>query len=208
MNAAMIRALKATAGAGLVLPVAAPAAWLRPVATDPARLDPADVGRLTAWRNRHVRSFLTEFEATPQRTADWLTRVVGPRDSKILFMVDEPDGRTVGYMGLDYIDWERRYGEADAIVRGEDAPRGLMRAALLTLLRWGRRSLGLERLDVRVLADNPAVEFYRKVGFVEHERIPLRRTEGPGGVAWVEDRAARDAERQLVCLTWKEHGNG
>ncbi len=206
---ALLRAVKASANSGgpaLVLPVGRPAmALLRPVATDAAHLDQADVQRLTDWRNRHATSFLTEFQATPEGTADWLSRTVASKDDKILFMVDlAADGRTVGYMGLDYIDWPASYGEADAIVRGEEAPPGLMKEALLNLLRWARHSLGLERLDVRVLSDNPALAFYRKASFVERTRVPLRRVVEPDRILWVEDTAGADIARFLVRLTWKE----
>src|SRR6188472_3858133 len=100
--------MKAAAGSGAVelcLPVGRPVACLlRPVATRPDRLSRADVACLTAWRNRFVGSFLTEFAATEARTARWLVETVGPSGGKILFMLDDPSGSTFGYMGLDFID--------------------------------------------------------------------------------------------------------
>src|SRR5205807_8901887 len=90
----LLLALKNTAGAAgpqLTLAVGRPpVALLRPVATRPQYLNPGDVKVLTFWRNKFVRSFLTEFEATEARTAQWLTQVVGPNSGKLLFMVDNP----------------------------------------------------------------------------------------------------------------------
>ena len=95
------------------LPVGDPArAWLRPAGSDAA-----DTARLTEWRNRFVRAFLTEFEATEERTSHWLKESVAPDETRILFMLDLPDGGTVGYLGLAFIDWESGRGEADAVVR-------------------------------------------------------------------------------------------
>lgn len=181
-----------------------PKALLRTVATQAARLDPNDVHCLTEWRNRFVTSFLTEFVATDAQTGRWLTDFVGPDDTKILFMADAPDGRTFGYLGLAFIDWNRGYGEADAIVRGGAAAPGVMSEALTTLLTWARFGLGLTELGVRVRSDNPALTFYRKLGFEECFRVPLRRTESSDKITWVEDPALDAAGRSLVHLRWPQ----
>ena len=204
---ALLLALKRAAGTqpSLCLPVGNPAfAVLRPVGVRPGYVHPGDVRALTEWRNRFPNAFLTEFEATEARTLAWLTGPVAEDDGKILFMADTLDRRTFGYLGLDAIDWERGTGEADAVVRGGEAPSGAMALGLTALLRWARGALGLETLSVRVLADNPALAFYVRTGFVEEHRIPLRREQrAPGEVAWVEDAAAAAPERSLVHLRWE-----
>ena len=62
----LFAAIKQTARAGepgLLLPVGQPlAAVVRPIATVPGHTDAVDVRLLTEWRNRHVKSFLTEFK--------------------------------------------------------------------------------------------------------------------------------------------------
>lgn len=202
----LLTALKASAvprGTSLTIPVGRPVrAVLRPVSTRPGSLNAEDVARLTDWRNRFVRSFLTEFPATEERTARWLTEVVGPADTQILFMVDDADGRTVGYVGLAFVEWETGCFEVDAVVRGEDAPRGLMSDALRTMMLWAQCQLGLGEARVRVLSDNTAHAFYRKLGFRDVKRVPLRSVEEPGMVRWVEDEAAPDASRGLVHMVW------
>lgn len=149
-------------------------------ATNP---DPEDVERLTGWRHRNAQAFLTEFEASIERTERWLTGTVSD-DSRILFMVCERDGSSIGYIGLANINWETAYGELDAVVRGESGYPGAMTLAALTLLKWASETLGLLQLGVRVLADNPAVPFYSKLGAIEVSRIPLRREEKPDKVEW------------------------
>ncbi|MEW5802910.1 MAG: GNAT family N-acetyltransferase [bacterium] len=202
----LVRVMKDTAnskGPPLCIPVFSPnPVLLRPVATQPDFLDAKDISCLTKWRNRFVRSFLTEFEANEKQTSDWLVNLVGPGDTKILFMVDDLFGRTFGYMGLDFIDWEKASGEADAVVRGAEAPRGIMSLTLRTMLIWARRQLGLNTLGVRVLSDNTALEFYRKSGFHEIRRIPLRRVEEKNKICWVEDISVQSSERSLVHMLW------
>ena len=164
-----------------------------------------DVPVLTAWRNRFVRSFLTEFEATEERTQKWLTEVVGPDQTRFLFMLDDVHGRTIGYLGLAFIDWQERTGEADAIVRGVDELPGIMTKALLALLRWAHRDLGLTKaLNVRVRSDNPAVNFYLKLG-AETRRVPLRKIEEPGTTRWVEDESFAGSSTELVYITFHRH---
>lgn len=202
----LLRALKDAANHGdpaPCIPVGRPVrTLLRPVATRPGRLREADVRALTDWRNRHVGAFLHEFRATPERTAAWLARVVGLDDSRLLFMLDDLDGRTFGYMGLAFIDWERGEVEADAIVRGAEVGRGVMSEALSTLLAWARSHLQLPKIGVRVRSDNPALGFYEKLGFVEQRRVALARSAGDDGVLWVEQGPAQAGELALVHMRY------
>jgi RimJ/RimL family protein N-acetyltransferase len=190
----LLRAVKESAvgeGAALCLPVGRPVeALLRPVATREGALNAADVRALTEWRN-----------ADEGRTSRWLSEAVGPDDTRILFMVDDPAGRTVGYMGLAFIDWEARTGEADAIVKGGEAAPGVMKRSLLTLLDWARTQLELRALGVRVRSDNTALEFYRKLGFREVRRTALRRAGAAGAVQWIEDDSLPAGEPSLVHMT-------
>ncbi|MBK8092705.1 MAG: GNAT family N-acetyltransferase [Verrucomicrobiaceae bacterium] len=200
----LLQSIKVNAGTSqqFCLEVGSPVqAVLRPVATSRERLDFSDIYLLTQWRNRHCSSFLTEFTATPERTALWLTKIVGPDNTRVLFMVESPRGEVVGYMGLAFIDWTTHEGEADAVVRGRDAPRGLMTDCLRSLLNWARGPLGLQKISVRVRSDNPALEFYRKFGFMETRREHLQRTERNGDVVWqIDNDHVCLSEPQLVHM--------
>jgi len=203
----LIFALKATAGMSvheLVIPVGSPPiAFLRPVATKKELIKAEDVYVLTNWRNQFVQAFLTEFLATESRTIRWLEEIVGPNEEKILFMVDDLNGRTFGYMGLDYINWSQSYAEADAVVRGGEASPGTMKRALKTLLSWAQGQLGLCQLWVRVRSDNTALEFYNKVGYREVHRVPLRKIEEPEMIRWVEDESVKNASIHLVYMIYE-----
>jgi RimJ/RimL family protein N-acetyltransferase len=202
----LLLSLKANATATapcLCIPVGLPVeAVLRPVATAPGRLNANDVRVLTEWRNRFVNSFLTEFAATEPRTERWLTEVVGPDPTRILFMLDDARGETVGYLGLAFIDWKELTGEADAIVRGAEAAPGVMARAMFTLLAWARGQLGLKSVGARVRSDNPALNFFLKFS-TETKRVHLRRIEEPGMVRWVEDETLVNAPASLVYINFK-----
>jgi RimJ/RimL family protein N-acetyltransferase len=197
--------LKANATANapyLCIPVGLPVeAVLRPVATAAGRVDAGDVHVLTDWRNRFVSSFLTEFVATEPRTEQWLTEVVGPDPTRILFMLDDALGATVGYLGLAFIDWDNLTGEADAIVRGADTAPGVMARAMFTLLDWAREQLGLKSVGARVRSDNPALRFFLKFA-TETKRVPLRAVQEPDMIRWIQDETLVDAPISLVYITF------
>ena len=199
--------MKQAAGAddaGLTLPVGAPVkGLLRPLGASPARLRPEDVRILTAARNRFVSSFLTEFVATEERTTRWLVEHVGLSDAKILFMYDDVNRIPCGYMGLDFIDWESGRGEADAIVRTGDGPKGFMTEGLRTLMRWAENGLGLRDLSVRVRSDNDALRFYERAGFRQFRAMPLVRHEDAQGTRWIEEPNGDPRGISLIYLRWE-----
>lgn len=205
-NRELFLSLKANATANgpcLCIPVGSPLGGvLRPVATTPGRLNANDVRMLTEWRNRFVGSFLTEFVATAERTSKWLTEVVGPDEGRIMFMLDDAHGETVGYLGLAFIDWKTQIGEADAFVRGAETAPGLMATAATTLLAWAHGQLGLKSVHGRVRSDNPALRFFLKLATEDNKRVPLRRVEEPGIISWVEDPTLVDSPLSLVYITF------
>ena len=162
---------------------------LRPLQSTAEQLSPRDVALLTEWRNHYRRYFLTDFVANNARTMRWLTSIAGPDSSRILFMVEASDGEPFGHVGLCGVD--AAYGELDNVVRGREAPKGSMAAAAAAVCAWARSTLGLEQLWVRVMADNPAIGFYEKIGFRAVKDVPLayRGTADEG--TWMEmgDRA-------------------
>jgi len=203
----LIASLKATAsrsGSNLNLVVGSPPeALLRPVGCALGKQDKKDVAALSVWRNKFSDAFLTEFEANESRTSNWLNSVVLTDPGRILFMLDDSAGNTFGYMGLAFIDWETGLGEADAVVRGGSARKGLMSECLKVLLNWAQGQLGLKDVFVRVRSDNSALEFYRKFGFEEQERTPLELTENNGEKNWKETPGFLGAEVSLVHMKLK-----
>jgi RimJ/RimL family protein N-acetyltransferase len=174
-----------------------PGVSLRAVSTAEPTLE--DVNCLTEWRNRNVRSFLTEFRATPERTLRWLKSSIATDPARILFMVDDDAGPSLGYIGLASIDWERGYAEADSVVRGREGRAGVMSSAMRALLSWAQKELLLSTFGVRVLADNPANAFYKKLGFRERTRVGLRREQNDEMIAWREvPTDIPNSERALI----------
>lgn len=204
----LINAIKISTGASgpvFSIPIGHPVeAILRPVSTNKDCLSADDVRFLTKWRNCYSKSFFTEFEATKSRTVKWLTEIVGPDETRILFMIDDIFGTTVGCIGLASIDWEKGSAEADSVIRGEDAPSGTMTRVLHTLIKWAQGQLSIQNIWVRVRSDNTAIEFYQKVGFNEIKRIPLRKVEDTSMIRWVEDKLLPFSEVSVAYMVYAE----
>lgn len=185
-----------------------PFARLRFIPTHPETISSSDVSLLSLWRNRYKTSFLTEFTATDDQTRQWLINIVGKDETKSLFMLESLDGEAIGYMGIAYIDWKKGYGEADAVVRGSEAPKGAMSIALSALIHWAKTELGLKKIGVRVRSDNTAIQFYRKLGFQMIKQVPLRRIECDHKITYSEDPAIESSSLTLLYMDYEGSGMG
>jgi hypothetical protein len=148
---------------------------LFPISCVECELDDATVAMLTEGRNANPQSFLTFFTATNKRTKNWLVNGIGRDSNRILFAIKSyKTNRPYGYAGLIANGIEHDCIEADAIVRYQSQRiKGLMNAALLKLVFWSLNDLKRKEVVVRVLSDNPAVEFYRACGFRDMKISPL-----------------------------------
>ena len=142
------------------------------------RLEESDrriVEMLTASRNANTDRFLTFFDATPERTRDWLCNSVANDETRILFVLKEIEtGALCGYMGLAYGDDRGERIEGDAIVKfASKTQPGFMRKAFTVLVEWASGCLGFKEVWVRVLSDNPAIAFYEKCHFIRVRDVQL-----------------------------------
>ena len=160
--------------------------------------DDADV--LARWREANRRWFTTEFPKNPERTALWVGEVLSSPD-RFLVVVETSAGDCIGHVGLRDINLESGAAEIDNVVRGSRAPNdeGLMAAAIEALLGFAVGTLGLRRIRLRVFTDNPAIDFYARLGF-EHEGAPigLAFDQGRGGGTW--QPANSDPRRHLQTM--------
>ena len=209
---AIFQALKGVAPSRLgsfTLPVRKTGYALCPIDCRQGHLADDVVSMLTDARNAHVTSFLTRFQATAERTAGWLINAVGSDSTRILFAIRHIEsGALYGYMGLGYGSEDNSYIEADAIVRyAEQSVRGLMNDALQDLVAWVKNDLGIPRVGVRVLSDNPALAFYAKCGFQELRRASLYPSNSSDGDLMGLAEAPPDAESKSspVTLVYMEY---
>ncbi len=151
-------------------------------------LRPEATALLAKWREKANPFFPSQFPVTLEGTQRWLVKGLLETADRVLFWVKTADGRPVGHVGLFRFDFDGQSVEVDNIVRGEEgvAP-GLIQTAIAAMLDWAFDALGCEATTLRVMSDNDrAVKLYRRLGFVEIARAPLRREQEGAVVHWVE----------------------
>lgn len=161
-------------------------------------IHPSHAKHLAAWREANRDWFLTTFEINVDRTRHWIESVIA-RDDRMLFGVRPSEAEIMGVVGLAGIDTEKGSAEIDHVLRGRPAPQGIMTKALESLIAWAARH-GLKELRTRVFADNPAVGFYEKIGFVSRlPAEPMIEVEEVGGSRWVPTGLG-PARRHLLTM--------
>jgi len=134
-------------------------------------IERADLPTFVRWFNDpQVREYLALY--MPMSLAEeerWFERHLEDKDNMI-FAVETLDGTHIGNVGLHRFEWKDR-GVELGIVLGEKAywNKGYGTDAIRTLLGFAFRELNLNRVFLRVRADNArAIRCYSKCGF-QHE---------------------------------------
>ena len=173
--------------------------------TDDRADDRKIIELLGKWRKDNEAFFLSRFEVTFERTLSWYSKHLQDKPDRLLFIIGTDNGY-VGHVGLFRFDFALRTCEIDNIVRGESAYPGIMGAAILTMMKWGKETLGLEGYTLKVLGDNErAIRLYKKLGYEETARIPLVLISGKDGPEWTEapDGGNAGSGRFFSVMTFK-----
>lgn len=130
---------------------------------------------LAKWRNINAKAYPTRFKADRDSTKSWLQNHIIAATSRILFLVTNAQGKTVGHMGLASIDNPSHNLEIDNVVRWEDnLPPNTFSRCLNALIKWATTSMYVEGLILRVFSSNArAISFYRKNNFREGKVVPM-----------------------------------
>ena len=155
----------------IVIPIQGSNYCLFPVNCSSNNVKDSVIVALTDGRNENFNSFLSAFFATTERTRNWLVNDVALDNSRIIFTIRELGcNKIYGYAGLAFGDELAKYIEVDSIVRiGRQKIPGVMRSAVLELVRWTLEDLNFKEVWVRVLSDNPAITFYQNCGFINQK---------------------------------------
>lgn len=172
---------------------------LQPVRQEEAD-SPATLLALTRWRAANSDKFLTQFTPTVERTRRWLTTVVLPDDTRILFLICDETGQPVGNIGL--CNMSDSSVELDNVLRGErDGAAGLVYFSTLALLDWAFQQLNVASIWLHVFLGNErAIRLYQKVGFVEAGCRPLWKTIMHGDLRLVTDPVDGAVASELALL--------
>lgn len=144
---------------------------------------PEVLQKLTDWRNQNMSRFLTQFQATPERTKKWLVDVVLKVPGQMLFLMYE-EGKLIGHLGFKCLTDED--GVLDNAIKGEqtNAPKIFVYAHKV-LAHWLFTKAQIQRLYGYVLTDNiAAIMMNRQIGWTGWVRCPLIKSEKNGDIIW------------------------
>jgi perosamine synthetase len=171
------RAIPLADGAGMLVPV--------------CELHAADErlhGRLAQWRRENAFACSGRDAAGDGWAAAWLRAEVLDDPGRILFLVLDRFGHTVGHAGLAARDDLAL--EVTDVVRGEKTVQpGLMSAAVAGLIAWAEDCFRPARIGVRVPENLHAVRFFERTGF----RPAGRAADDRLAMEWAPERADGDA---------------
>lgn len=141
-------------------------------------LERGDFAATLAWhRNRDLRNSVLgyPFPVTEENETEWYNQALADQSRRAAnFAVCVPgNSSAVGLVRLSAIDWIARVAEF-SIVLGADAARGrgVGSAASRRLLGYAFDDLNLNRVHLRVAADNDvAIKLYHKLNFRDEGRL-------------------------------------
>ena len=142
------------------------------------------IEKMTNWRNQYKTFFLTQFNATPARTKQWLEKVVLSNPTQLLFLIYYSD-TLIGQYGFKELDGDSAF--VDNLLRGERGGHpSLMRYAVSTLVEWLFDVMRVNEVYGYVFANNAmAIKLDRDVGFSFAEKFPLRKQVDGEEIKWV-----------------------
>lgn len=152
-----------------------------------------DAVLMAKWRTSASESFFTWIKPSENDLLQWLKDYERSNDD-LLFVLERDDGLPVGQMALYNIEADSGQAEFGRIIRGEQgAPKGIMSAGALALLRWGFELFGLAKIYLEVFADNiPAISMYKRLGFRAVSSVPFVKRFHPGGIIrWEKSKLGR-----------------
>jgi len=180
--------------------------WLVPVCKLHAD-DEKTITRLSEWRRENSFAYPSRFPVTDSGTARWLQDRLLAVEDRVLFLVLDRHGEPVGHMGFANAFNSEGTLEADNIVRGTKAGhKGIMSDGMRVMLEWAEEKLGPAEIFLRVFSDNArAIEFYKRLGFVEGGLLPLRRHEQGEAVAYLpmEENDPAAPDKHFLRMTYK-----
>jgi len=129
---------------------------------------------MAKWRRNNPQGFATRFRVTDEGTLTYLQEQVIDNPQRVLFLIMDEDDRPVGNLGFVRSKVLGLPTELDNGVRGEPAPRGLMRSAFIALLGWMADNISMDPVVFRVMGSNHrALRIYESFGVREINRINL-----------------------------------
>lgn len=170
--------------------------------------DPKIIAALTRWRQKYMRFFLTQFEATETRTAAWLKNVVIKDDTRILFLIRDEAGNEMGNFGVANI--AAGSAELDNLIRGErGGDSRLIFFSELALMKWVYLQLGVDEIYLHVFSNNhKTIALHQSVGFSISNAWGLIKQESADQIRYEVDYNGNPETAELALVRMRMSRDG
>jgi RimJ/RimL family protein N-acetyltransferase len=132
-----------------------------------------DLDLIVRWRNHpnNRRFFFSSIPIYPGGQKKWYEDLMVDQN-RIVFMIDRLEGKTVGMIAIDNIDWHNRECEGGQLVVDPDERRlGFAEEAAHLLAQYAFEELNMHRAYVVIFPFNPTIDLVKKMGFKEEGRL-------------------------------------
>lgn len=132
---------------------------------------------LGRWRAENSHVYPTQFPVTFEGTTNWLRHRLLDTPDRILFLIVDPLGKPVGHVGFAAAINDQGLMELDNLLRGSlRGHREIVRLSVEALMNWAQGTFQPDGYYLRVLSSlKHVIKLDQRLGYVEAERIPLRK---------------------------------
>ena len=172
---------------------------MRPLTSRSLKQDDV-IQKLTQWRNANMHNFLTRFEATPERTRNWIKKTLLANGNQMLWLIYDQHEALIGHFGFKNLTSQSVL--LDNAIRGERRghPKLLVFAGR-SLVKWLFQTTSVQRIDGYVMADNvPAIMMNREIGFHKWNRRSLTSKTVYGETHWMLEEEKQKDNFGLHCF--------
>lgn len=131
-----------------------------------------DCELLRAWKNANKTSFFHQEDITPEQQAKWFAGYLDRQDDHVYIVEEVVEEVTEGWTPVGIVACRRQDGVIDFynIIRGRRTGGPARMGQALSLLCSTTLRTYAEPISCKVLAENPAREWYESIGFTVEER--------------------------------------
>lgn len=164
--------------------------YLKPI-TKSILLNDFIIKKLTKWRNNAMQFFMTQFNATFERTKNWLNKTVLSDNTRLLFIIYDSTGKAIGNLGFTKLN--EYSAELDNLLRGEHGGGSkLIYYTEVAIIKWMFSCLKIKEITGNIFLDNEILlSIHKKIGFSIREEFPLYRKIINNETRWIKGKTGK-----------------
>ncbi|MEW6671037.1 MAG: GNAT family protein [Thermodesulfobacteriota bacterium] len=177
--------------------------FIRAVSTKMPRIDEFII-KATHARNTWREAFLSEFNASTDRTFRWI-KTIENNPFQVLFSVENFKKISFAHIGITFDSIDKTF-EIGQIVRFEEGCKGGMTQALLLLCEWTFNNFDVPYIFLKCVAENSkAMAMYQRCGFKETSWIPFFKYRKNDEIIWQPAKPEYGDVEERTVLVMKKY---